>query len=310
MKQIILICCFLLSKQLLIADPGVGIVTDSKGNVFYTDLSNVWMIKPDGSKIIAVPNVHTHELYMNAKNELFGEHLWYDESLKTKWAHYLWRRNADGSITRLKDTTEGFSEWVSFVRDANGNQYYLEKSIPSNFWKIDSAGTKTLLASRSFAGLGRLHINEKGILFFSNKGDLYCIPPADSIELVAAAIGEPGLFEQPGGSSHTILSIWSDAKKNLYVATGNMIKKIDHRKLVTTIYKSARGWNPCGGVVAANGDFWVMEYNSKNEVRLNKISAEERKEIIKENAFKVYGMPLILISGILLLLYFLFRRKK
>jgi len=31
-----------------IAHPGIGIVKDSKGNIFYTDLKQVWKISPDG----------------------------------------------------------------------------------------------------------------------------------------------------------------------------------------------------------------------------------------------------------------------
>lgn len=292
------------------ADPGVGIVIDSKGNVFYTDLSQVWMIKPDGSKTIAVPNVHTHELYINKNDELFGEHLWYDESKKNPWAHYLWRRNADGSIIRIKDTTAGFAEWTSFVRDDAGNSYLVEKGIPSNFWKIDSTGTKLLLGSKSFAEIGRLHLNQKGILFFSNKDDLYCIPPGDSIELVAENVGEPGLFEKVSSGSHTILNIWSDTKKNSYIATGSVIKKIDQRRLVTTVYKSTEGWNPASGLVTPNGDFWVMEYNKANEVRVNKISMQERKDIVKQNSFRIYGVAFLLTAGVILLLYFLFRKKR
>ena len=30
------------------AHPGIGIVADSRGNIFYTDLKQVWRIAPDG----------------------------------------------------------------------------------------------------------------------------------------------------------------------------------------------------------------------------------------------------------------------
>ena len=33
--------------------PGVGIVMDRHGNVFYTDLVQVWMITPDGRQSVA-----------------------------------------------------------------------------------------------------------------------------------------------------------------------------------------------------------------------------------------------------------------
>ncbi len=52
----------LLMSATAFAHPGVGIVIDSRGNVFYTDLRQVWRIAADGSKSVAVLNVHSHEL--------------------------------------------------------------------------------------------------------------------------------------------------------------------------------------------------------------------------------------------------------
>src|SRR5688572_23144493 len=77
---------FLISATML-AHPGVGIVMDSRGNVFYTDLSHVWKIAPDGAKTIAVRGVHTHELALDSADNLFGEHLWYEGDATRPWAH-------------------------------------------------------------------------------------------------------------------------------------------------------------------------------------------------------------------------------
>ena len=290
------------------ADPGVGIVSDSKGNIFYTDLSQVWMIKPNGNKSIAVPNVHTHELYINTKDELFGEHLWYNGEQLNTWGHYLWKRNADGTIVKIKDSTAGFAD-ESFVRDIVSNKYVVEKDIPSKFWMMDTTGKKFLLGEASLSGIGRLHISPKGKLYFNNKNDLYVIPSGDTLQLFLKDAGETAPFESTANGTHSILSTWSDSKDNLYIATGNVIKQITKKKIINTIYKSTGDWYPCSGLISPNGDFYILESNSKNEVRVNKISAAERKQIVKEHVFEVYIMPLLIISGILVLLYFLFRKK-
>jgi hypothetical protein len=305
----IVVFCFLFIADNLFADPGTGIVIDSKGNLFYTDLSNVWMLKPDGSKTIAVPNVHTHELYMNAKDELFGEHLWYNGEQLNTWGYYLWKRNADGSIVKIKDSTGGFSD-ESFVRDRMGHKYFVEKSIPSLFWMMDTTGKKILLGQASLSGIGRLHISPKGSLYFTNHGDLYVIPAGDTLQLYLKDVGERNTQDNLNSGAHTIMSTWSDSKDNLYIATDSVIKQITKKKLVNVIYKSTGDWKPSSGIITPNGDFYILESNSKNEVRVNKISAEERKEIVKENTFKVYIMPLLIMSGLILLLYFLFRKKK
>lgn len=309
MKFLFLFISVLFLTNLLRADPGVGIVIDSKGNIYYTDLAQVWMLQPDGTKSIAVPNVHTHELYIDKKDHLFGEHLWYNGEEKNTWGHYFWCRYADGHIAKVKDSTEGFPQWYSFTRDAAGNMYYMEQSIPSNFWKIDSINNKTLLGSKSFSAIGRLHLTKKGKLYFSNNDDLYCIAPGDSIKLILKAIGEKGILTLFNSDRHTIMNIWSDSKENIYIATGNVIKMIDSKKVVTTIYKSATGWNPVSGLVAGNGDFWVLENNAGNEVRVNKISMDERKQIVKEYAVWLYAIPALIIIILLTFLNFIFKPK-
>lgn len=310
MKYLLLFISAIITGNILCAHPGVGIVSDSKGNIYYTDLAQIWMIKPDGTKSIVVPNVHTHELYLDKSDRLFGEHLWYNGEEKNTWGHYFWCRYADGRIAKVKDSTAGFPQWYSFTRDDWGNMYYLEQSIPANFWKIDTTGNKTLMGSKSFSAIGRLHLTKKGNLYFSNKDDLYCIPPGDSIKLVVKNIGEKAVLTLISSDKHAIMNIWSDAKENIYVATGNIIKMIDNKNVVTPIYKSATGWNPVSGFIAGNGDFWVMENNAANEVRLNKISTEERKQIVKEFAVWLYAIPLVLIIGLLYFLYIIFKPKK
>ena len=71
------------------AHPGVGIVQDSAGNIYYTDLKQVWKLAPDGKKSVAVPNVHTHELCLDGEDNLFGEHLWYEGDATKKMLSML-----------------------------------------------------------------------------------------------------------------------------------------------------------------------------------------------------------------------------
>src|SRR5258706_14893452 len=48
------------------AHPPVGIVADARGNIYYSDLAQVWRLSPDGSRTVVVPQVHTHELVLDA----------------------------------------------------------------------------------------------------------------------------------------------------------------------------------------------------------------------------------------------------
>ena len=79
MKYIITALCLLISGSThLNAHPSIGLVSDSRGNIYYTDLVHVWKITPDGERSIAVKDVHTHELYIDDIDDLYGEHEWYE----------------------------------------------------------------------------------------------------------------------------------------------------------------------------------------------------------------------------------------
>ena len=55
MKRLLLLLLSLLPVAVG-AHPGWGIVLDRQGNVFYTDLENVWRIDAAGQKTVAVAN--------------------------------------------------------------------------------------------------------------------------------------------------------------------------------------------------------------------------------------------------------------
>lgn len=117
------------------AHPGIGIVKDSKGNIYYTDLHQVWKINTSGHKSIAVQSVHTHELFMDAQDNLFGEHLWYNGENVDTWGHYVWKLNKEGRLDTLIQPSEGFLTQYSFVRDVAGNMYWAEQFINTKFKK-------------------------------------------------------------------------------------------------------------------------------------------------------------------------------
>src|SRR5436190_23089468 len=108
------------------AHPGVGIVQDSRGNIYYTDLKQVWKLAEGGKKSVAVPNVHTHELCLDNDDNLLGEHLWYEGDATKKWGHRVWRLTKEGALSDLIPAREGFLNDYSFVRDRPGNMYWVD----------------------------------------------------------------------------------------------------------------------------------------------------------------------------------------
>src|SRR5688572_20470588 len=120
MKSFLFFTLLFLVSPGITAHPGIGIVKDSKGNIYYTDLKQVWKISLDGTRTAVVKNVHTHELYMDEQDNLYGEHLWYNgESLDT-WGHYAWCLKNNGELVKEIKPAEGFLTNHSFVRDTAG----------------------------------------------------------------------------------------------------------------------------------------------------------------------------------------------
>lgn len=290
-----IIFCFILacSFHSTVADPGNGIVADSKGNIFYTDLSQVWKIDASGKKTVVVPNVHTHELYMDKNDNLFGEHLWYNGEATNTWGHYVWKLDAAGKLEKVIKDTAGFLEWYSFVRDDAGNMYYAEQSIPTNFWKLSPDGKRTLLGSASFRHPGRLHVH-KGILYLYNHDDIYTIREGDSMQLFRG-----DLYEGKDSCDRCMESVFSDAADNIYAAvSGNrLIKRIAPDGTVTVVHRSEGEWFPTGGVVV-NGVLWVMEYNDKNEIRVVKKSGSTSAQ--EQNRQNMGKSPDRILKGVVI----------
>ena len=110
------------------AHPSVSLIMDSRGNVYYSDLKHVWKIDVHGKKTVVVHNVHTHELYLDKDDNLFGEHLWYNGETANTWGHYIWKLTINGTLEQIKPPTIAFvilsslfflmSFWQVFVRSA------------------------------------------------------------------------------------------------------------------------------------------------------------------------------------------------
>src|SRR5262245_47773116 len=159
-----------LAATAAIAHPGVGIVEDGAGNVFYTDLAKVWRIAPDGSRSVAVPGVHTHELCIDADGNLYGEHLWYEGDATKTWGHRVWKRAGDGTISDVIPAREGFLSNYSFVRDGAGAMYWADREKPITIKKRAPDGTIAVLSTGPFRDVRWMTATAGGIVYLVDSG--------------------------------------------------------------------------------------------------------------------------------------------
>lgn len=268
MRHTILLLTLLVSAAAF-AHPPVSVAIDSRGNVYYSDLEQVWRVAPDGTKSVAVPNVHTHELYLDAQDNLFGEHLWYEGERINKWGHYVWKRAPDGAISFVIPRTEGFRDNYSFARDRSRTMYFAADPMLQQRtelrWRTTSGKIATM--ARGFRDIRWIHATPAGTVFLVDDGDVVRIKDRRVVRLA------PNLT--PRGERHALMGLWSDAAENVYVADSlhREVKRITPDGRVTTYARSTFPWTPTGGAFAKNGDLWLLEVTITNAVRVRRVAA-------------------------------------
>lgn len=299
------------------AHPGTGLVRNSKGEMIYSDLSQIWKLSPDGSKTIVVPHVHSHELYMDKADDLFGGHLWYNGEQLNTWGSYAWRLNAAGKLDTVVPVHEGFLDTYSFARDDKGNMYYAERGKVSRIIKQTVDGRKIVLAEKDFQDIRGMHVTGEGEVYFIDLIHLYKIDAAGKLINIARKISSNTPLFTWAYPKHSLFGIWLDAAKNIYVAnfSGQVVKKITQQGKVSDYYFSTGHWSPTAGLFDEQGNLWLQEYSASNAVRVRKI---EPAALLNSHATKAFWVNRVVPAAVLLLLSALsimiilklFRKKK
>jgi hypothetical protein len=267
MKSFLLFCLSLAAFSLAFSHPGIGIVKDSRGNIYYTDLKQIWKISTQGVKTVVVRGVHSHEIAIDANDNLYGEHLWYNGEALDTWGHYAWRLGSNGRLDTLIGPREGFLDDYSFRRDAAGNMYWIQQWKTARFKKRTIDGQVIVMAEKDLDKIGWMHVTAKGKIYFTDRKDLYQLDQQGNIRELA---------KKPAGKSSSpgsLWGIWTDDSNNIYVADMDSKKviRIEESGKQTTVLKTSGAWFPLSGVFGNDGSLWLMEGNYANEVRVRRI---------------------------------------
>jgi len=310
MKKLLVISYWLLVYSSLNAHPGIGIVKDSKGNIYYTDLKQVWKISSEGSKTKVVTGVHTHELYIDERDNLYGEHLWYNGEAQNTWGHYAWCLKSNGEWVKEIKPTGGFLTNYSFVRDTAGNMYWVERFTISRIMKKSKRGEITKIAEGKFGFIGWLFASKNGSLYFTENNKLHKLSPDGRsgryhIETLAENIGSRSADFTVMGHNYDSYGIWTDASENIYLAM------IDSKKVIRigadgkaeAIFGTNSLWTVCSGLFDDYGNMWVLENSLTNEVRARKITKQESGNIPIDST-KGSHLVITIVTGLAIVLLF------
>lgn len=267
------------------AHPGIGIVQDQQGNIYYTDLTHVWKISPDGERSIAVRNVHTHELYIDENGDLYGEHEWYEGEATDKWGNYVWCLSKYGELEKTIPDVEGFLDNNTLVRDIRGSSYWAEKHDGYEMLrKQGPKGESQAFSSHQFTDIRWMHYSRHDQnLYVVDNLDVKQITPKGEVRVIADNLKEDKLPFGKVADRHYIFGLWTDREKQLYVALygAGKVMKISEG-VVSEVYESSLGWSPCGGLVAADGTLWIMEFSWRNKTRVKRISPSGQSTLFED----------------------------
>ena len=279
MKKFAAILTLALTTLAANAHPGVGIVEDRQGNVYYTDLKQVWKITPSGRKTIVVPAVHTHELFLDENDFLYGEHLWYNGDQRNTWGHYVWRLSPAGKVDKVIPDTEGFLENYSFVRDHLGNMYWADRSKDcQTVVRRGSDNTTKSISNQCFENIRKVETLPDGSVYLVDFQDLKKIDVNGKVSTIAAKIANKRWTKSTVENQNSVMGIWSDNKGNLYAAvlSERLVKRFGPDGKEEVAYKTAWPWAPSGGMVDSKGNLWLLETSKTNDVRVERVGPDGR----------------------------------
>lgn len=261
------------------AHPGVGIVMDSKGNVFYTDTEQVWKIDKANKKTLVIPNVHTHELFLDEQDNLFGEHLWY-EGATNKWAHYVWKYSANGTFEKITPDTDGFLSNYSFVRDHFGNMFWADRDQKcQQVVRIDARKNKKPMSDACFENIRWMYATKTGDVLLMDFQDLIKVDAQGKARTVASKIADKSMTKSTAENQNSVFGVWDDAQGNIYTAisSNQLVKKFDRTGKEEIVFRTSAPWAPTGGLVSPAGELWVLECSVTNAVRVERVTKDNRR---------------------------------
>jgi hypothetical protein len=261
----------------LLAHPPVSVVMDPRGNVFYSDLEKVWMISPAGKKAVAVPRVHTHELGMDAVGNLYGEHVWYEGDATKQWGHRLWRRTPEGRVTDVIPARRGYPGGYGFARDASGATYWTDRLTPARFFRQSPSGEITTVAvCRDCPQVRWVTAAPDGTLYFIDAGEIKELSPSGRFRTLTRGIARRRWTQPQVNAQHRVMGVWTDRARNVYAAVygSRDVVRVSADGRAQVVARSTLPWSPTGGMVAPNGDLWILECSYTNSIRVRRIARD------------------------------------
>lgn len=290
------ILLFIIFQNYAIAHPAWGIVVDSKGNIFFSDLMHngngtIWKLDRNGKLTSILENFHSHNLIIDSDDTL-----WAAENKNIykygieEWEQRLVRISPDGKIDTLLET-KNLNQFnaSTFSMDESKNIYFFNDNT---FYKRTIDGEPEIISTKSFGQvIGSYFDSENNLWWTDSKnknGVLYKTIAGNKVyeyarNLIALNPENPPYREV---RFHLLYGITTDENGFVYVAESadRRILKIGNNKKYSVIYTSESPWFPVG-IYWSKGDLIIKEsgFNGTHTgPRIIKIDKSNNRKILYE----------------------------
>jgi hypothetical protein len=183
-----------------LAHPPRGIAVTESGRVYFSDLERIWSIEPNGRMAVIRRSVggHTHELFLDQGEHLFGEDSFYDPAT-ARYRAALWMIAPDGGYHVTYGPTERPVRGAGVFRDRLGCSLLAgeTKARALLLHRLCPGGRPQLLSDPAAAGgaepavllsnIGGAAFGPDGSFYFRHRSIVHRLRAGD--RLVTAATG-------------------------------------------------------------------------------------------------------------------------
>lgn len=256
------------------AHPAWGIVIDPQGRVVFSEVetNTIWRIE-NGRPVALLRGKHSHEIYIDAAGNLYGEHLEYRPAGE-RWILSLWKLTPQGRDVEIlppTDTVE-LPEGLGPLRDRQGNSWAFrgpfQRVNDLVLYRWSATGEAVAVAggprghadgqgaAARFTGAQGKAFGPDGALYVTDGGTVRRI----TLEGVVTTLGGNPLAGVSHGERPRLFGLTVDERGNVFVADYDhrSVREIGVDGRVREPWRSGPLWAPTG-VAAAGGSLYILE---------------------------------------------------
>jgi hypothetical protein len=263
------------------AHPASGIVVDSIGNIYFSDLETIWKLDAQGRLTVLRARErgrHVHELFIDEQDNIYGGDVSYNSATQG-WISDVWKISPQNKFTYLLEPTENPARGWSILRDPADNMYAVEQNNHTKTHTLilrrTPDGVVTSLAGGAYGhadGRGNLaKFSSIGGIAFGKDGQLYVTDGAfvrrvamdGTVTTLASDLVSRTSKDRPrlfAGGAGSLAGLATDNAGNVYVAdSGNRrLLQVTKDGKVQVVFRSEPPYFPTG-VATSSSNLYVLE---------------------------------------------------